>query len=206
MYSIQEIIDAPDDYDLVSLETLKVALGVTDVSEDAQLAAAITHWSKVIADDVSRVFARQTVTETFRIGRRDGALGLEAPLILSHAPVEAIDSVAVDGGAVTDYDLDPAMGAIWLHTTVYPQAVIVTYTAGYYLPDDAPAKLQQATIQAVRDNRSLQSSSSDQAVRVVSHGDLTVGYYDRAEDAGQAGSLSTGVKEMIAPFRRPVLE
>ena len=205
MYSIQEITEPPESHDLVSLETLKLALGISDASEDAQLSAAITHWSLIIADDVSRVFGRQTVIETFKLGRRDGVLGLEAPLMLAHAPVEAVDSVAVDGGAVTEYDLDPGMGAIWFHTAVCPLAVAVEYTAGYDLPDDSPAKLQQAVIESVRDSRAMQSSSATgQGVRVIQHGDLQVGYYDSA-DAAQAGSLSDSVKTSIASYRRPVV-
>src|SRR5262245_36039760 len=71
MHSTLEILSedpATAGPDLISLNDLKLALGITDTSEDAELQAAITFQSQIIADYCDRRFGLAlSALETFTL-------------------------------------------------------------------------------------------------------------------------------------------
>ena len=72
------------------------------------------------------------------------------------------------------------------------------YSGGYDLPDGAPATLQSAVIEAVRQRRAF--SGRDPSVREVSHDITRVGYF--SEPLNSTRGLSGSVAEAIDLFRR----
>ena len=210
MHSIFQIIEestASAGPDLINLDDLKLALGITDDSEDAALQAAITMQSRLIADYCNRHFGRAEALETFTFDRGETMLVRQA-LVLKLYPVVEVFEVSNLGATSTDYDFDSASGRLW--TTAggwmlgYPGSwggtVSVTYSGGYDLPEQAPARLQQAVIQAVNEGRT--TGSRDPAIREVQHGDTRVAYFTPTLSTASSGYLSAVVTDLIKPYRR----
>jgi len=210
MHSIFEILDESTDSagpDLISLDDLKLALGITDTSEDAALQAAITMQSRLIADYCNRRFGRAEALEIFTFDRGETILPRQA-LVLKLYPVVEVFEVSSLGATAGDYDFDPDSGRLW--TTVggwmldYPGSwggtISVTYSGGYDLPEEAPARLQQAVIQAVNDTRTI--GARDPSIREVQHGDTRISYFTPQLSSASSGFLSAGVTDLIKPYRR----
>src|SRR5215475_8543048 len=110
MHSILEILDeatASAGPDLITLADLKLALGITDTSEDAQLQAAITFQSHIISEYCDRRFGRAEALETFTFDRGE-TLPWRQALTLSLYPVAQIIEVSTAGATASDYEFDPA--------------------------------------------------------------------------------------------------
>lgn len=141
--------------DLTTLATMKLALGLTDSSQDAWLSAEITQASQVVASYCARVFAQETLIDSFRLrGCRGDRLNL------SRAPVASITSVVEDDVTLTatlDYEFDVGTGYLWRldgsdNRTVWTGAkVVVTFVAGYELLQTLPNDVERACIILVRD-------------------------------------------------------
>jgi hypothetical protein len=61
------VVDEASSYDLATLAVVKAALGLTGGEEDATLSALITRASAAIAKYCNRVFAQETIEESFRV-------------------------------------------------------------------------------------------------------------------------------------------
>lgn len=85
------VVTPAQSYDLTVLATVKAELGITDRSEDENLTRWIKQASDVIAKYCNRVFAQETVSETFRLATR------ESNLLLSRYPVVSIAAVQETG-------------------------------------------------------------------------------------------------------------
>ena len=112
MHSIFEILEAPTDSagpDLISLDDLKLALGIaeTDTSEDATLQAVITFQSRIIAEYCNRRFGLVEAMETFRLDRGEVLLARQA-LTLWQYPVVEVHEVSLAGATGDGYEFDPA--------------------------------------------------------------------------------------------------
>src|SRR5450759_693293 len=99
MLTTTAVTDTADTYDLTVLATVKAELGITDRDEDENLARWINQASGVIAKYCNRVFAQETLSDTFRLKWRE----CEEILVLSRFPVSSIASVLEN-----DATLDPA--------------------------------------------------------------------------------------------------
>jgi hypothetical protein len=77
---------------------------------------------------------------------------------------------------------------------------MVTYSGGYDLPEQAPARLQKAVIEAVRDGRA--SGARDPSIREVQHGDTRISYFTSSTSSASSGFLSAPVVDLIKPYRR----
>ena len=187
------------DNDLVSLEQLKSAIGITVDTEDESLETLITLQSRMIADVCDRPFRLASAVETFSFGRNEVTAPNQA-LSLRLTPVDEIESVTHGGAEVTDYQIDKEKGHIWLTDGSWSGTVVVTYSGGYELPDAAPAGLAMACIEAVRERR-FAVSRGDTAVRDTAHGDTRVSYFS-ASLAAAAGVLSPTVLDLIKPYKR----
>jgi Phage gp6-like head-tail connector protein len=216
MHSILEIIEettASAGPDLISLDDLKLALGITGTDEDAALAAMITLQSQIIAEYCDRRLGRAEALETFSFDPGE-TLPMRQGLTLSLYPVVEIAEVSTAGATGADYHFDPASGRLWLPATQYtgfwvygpynyaawPNTVTVNYTGGYDLPEQAPARLQKAVIEAIHENRS--SGSRDPSIREVQHGDTRISYFTSTTSSSSEGYLSAPVIDLIKPYRK----
>jgi hypothetical protein len=187
------IIEPAATYDLINLGTARKAEGLTDQNDDEALQAFITRASDVIARYCGRVFALETVEETFRLDR----LGEE--LMLSRYPVAEIVSI-VEGDntlVATDYELDHAKGIITRLSDDRPcwwppRKVVVTYKSGFDLPRGVPPALQQACVQLVK--QYVMGSDRDPMLR-------TEGVTDVSDSSYFSGALAPEVAGLLASFR-----
>jgi hypothetical protein len=184
-----KVITPASSYALITLAELKSIFGLTDTSLDVQLQALIDGYSDVVATMCNRVFAKEKVEETWR---GDPPPYENYRIFLTHYPVADadIETVTVNGNAV-DFELENTTGKLSLASWAEP--LIVTYSGGYDLPDDAPPALKQAMfllVQAARGQliRGLNMSG----VRSISHKDARVMFFD------PLGSSKTGSHSPLA--------
>jgi len=201
MHQILEILEEASDSagpDLISLDDLKLALGITGTDEDAQLQAMITFQSRIIAEYCDRRFGQAEVVETFTFDRGE-VMPNRLSLTLSLYPVVEIFEVSTAGATAADYEFDPATGRLW-SADCWNGTVSVVYSGGYDLPEQAPARLQKALIEAVQEGRT--SGSRDPSIREVQHGDTRISYFTSTTSSASEGFLSAPVVDLIRPFRR----
>jgi hypothetical protein len=202
MHSIFEILDESTESagpDLVSLDDLKFALGITGTSEDDALQAAITFQSRIISEYCDRRFGLAEALETFTFDSNDRMLTRQA-LTLRLYPVVEVHEISTAGATGTDYDFDPETGRLWSEVGSWQDAVSVIYSGGYDLPEEAPARLQKAVIEAIFETRSM--GGRDPSIRSVAHGDTNISYFTSATATANSGFLSAPVLDLIRPFRR----
>jgi Phage gp6-like head-tail connector protein len=204
MHSILEILEessASAGPDLISLADLKLALGITDASEDAILQAAITHQSRIIAEYCDRRFGLAEVSETFTFDPGE-YLSARQGLVLQLYPVAEVHEVSTLGASAGGYHFDPASGRLWMNGVGFlaGESISVVYTGGYDLPEQSPARLQQAIILAVNEGRT--SGTRDPSIREVQHGDTRISYFTSATSSASPGYLSAPVIDLIRPYRR----
>ena len=195
--------------DLITLDDLKLELGITGTTENAALQARISRLSKQIAEYCDRILALIEVEETFAFNasnrlcpqaRSYGASPQPIPLVLMQYPVTEIVSLTIDGTDIDpdDYDLNAASGLLWPHSGLWSGRIVAQYSGGYDLPDGAPATLQSAVIESVRQRRAY--SSRDPSVRELAHGDTRVSYF--SEPLRSTYGMPQSVAESIDMFRR----
>lgn len=199
MHSVLEIISEDPDSagpDLVGLDDLKLALGITDTSQDATLSAMITFQSRIIAEYCDRRFGRAEAIETFTFDPGE-ALHVRRALTLSLYPLFEI----MESSSPVD-TFDSSSGRVWLTNGAapWPSSVSITYFGGYDLPEDAPARLQKAVIESVREG--LTSGARDPSIREVSHGDTRISYFTSTTSSASSGYLSAPVIDLIRPYRK----
>jgi hypothetical protein len=179
-----KVLTPATSYALLTVDELKAILNVplTDTSEDAQLQMLIDQYSDVVATMCNRVFAYETVEETWRCS--------DSPRVfLTRYPIADADIVSVESprGSILDptiYELENASGKLRIEGA-WSEPVTVTYSGGYSLPDAAPPALKAATgmlIQAARGQARMTSG-----LRSVMHGDTRVQYFDPVQMFGKAG-------------------
>ena len=198
MHSILEIIsEVPESAgpDLISLDDLKLALGIEGTAEDAQLQAMITFQSRIIAEYCDRRFGLAEAMEIFTFDRGE-VMPVRGALTLSLYPVAEV--IEISTGA--DYEFDPATGRLWHGSGYWCGPVSVNYSGGYDLPEEAPARLQKAVIEAVNESRTI--GSRDPSIQMVTHGDTSIRYFTSSTSSASSGFLSAPVIDLIRPYRR----
>ena len=198
MHSVIEIIaedPASAGPDLISLDDLKLALGIEGTAEDEQLQAMITFQSRIIAEYCDRRLGLAEAMETFTFDRGEIMPNRQA-LVLSLYPVAEV--IEVSTGA--EYEFDPATGRLWHATGYWTGPVSVNYSGGYDLPEAAPARLQKALIESIHEGRTV--GSRDPSIREVQHGDTRISYFTSSTSSASPGFLSAPVVDLIRPFRR----
>lgn len=141
-------------FDLTVLATVKEELAITDTDADAKLTRLIAMSSAAVEKYCNRVFAQETLIDTFRLND-DGAVPC---LLLSRMPVSSISSVVEDGTTLTaaDYELVAAKGELWRVDSDDEQQnwenakIVVTFVAGYELLDGLPQDVERAAIELVK--------------------------------------------------------
>ena len=133
-YRRTEVITPAESYDLIDLDTLKLDLGITVDTDDEYLQRAISRASVAIMGYCGRVFAVETVTDSFS---PNGS----SSLVCSHYPVIEVES------ALGGYNLDMRRGLICHPTSSWTSAFSITYSGGY---EEIPLDLQAAVLEVVK--------------------------------------------------------
>jgi hypothetical protein len=176
-----KVIAEADSYDLLTLDELKLILNIplTDTSEDAQLKMWITQYSDVVATMCNRVFAKETVAETWR----GDSMPFDCPrLFLTHYPVADADLEAVESprGSPVDptlYEIENGSGKMRIEGA-WSEPVTVTYTGGYVLPDEAPPALKQATGLLIQAARHQMTIAAVAGIKSITHRESRVQFMD----------------------------
>lgn len=190
-----KVLEPADSYALLTLEELKMILGLpeTDTSEDDQLNMWIDQYSDVVATMCNRVFAKETVAETWR----GDSMPFDSPrLFLTHYPVADADIATVElpRGSIIDrylYEIENGSGKLRIEGA-WAEPVTVTYTGGYDLPDEAPEALKTAVgllIQAARIQMRLNATSG---IKSISHRESRVMFFDVQQMTGVSGAGPLG--------------
>ena len=201
MHSILEILEQATDSagpDLISLDDLKLALGIEGTAEDEQLQAMITLQSRIIAEYCDRRFGRAEALETFIFDRGE-IMPTRQALTLSLYPVAEVHEVSTLGATADGYEFDPATGRLWSDGW-WQGTVSVVYSGGYDLPEQSPTRLQKALIETVYEQRTV--GARDPSIREVQHGDTRISYFTSATSSASSGFLSASVVDLIRPYRR----
>lgn len=178
--------------DLIALEDFKTDAGITVDTDDAYLERAISRASAVVESYCSRVFAVETVSDTFN---PDGAY---QRLRLSRFPVVEVTSITDDGVTLVeddDYVLDYKIGVIRFLARRCSDALVATYSAGY---ETIPLDIQGAVgeiVKALQFNKSRDPSLKSENI-------LSGLYAYSLFDANSSGAgTATQVSAVLEPYR-----
>lgn len=134
---------------LCTLAAVKAELNIAVTTYDTALTALIDSASGAIAEHCKRTLAQETVRETWR-----DVSGVE-PLILTRWPVSSIVGVTVDGAAADadTYEAEGEKGFLWrlvddVRRCWTATKLVVEYTAGWRVPDQADATLPEGISRA----------------------------------------------------------
>jgi len=186
-----KVLEPATSYALLTLDELKTAYRIppTDTSLDASLQMLIDAYSDVVATMCNRVFAKEKVEETWR---GDPPPYENYRIFLTHYPVADadIESVAINGGLVNNYEIENASGKLSLDA--WADEIVVTYTGGYALPDEAPPALKQAAQLMVQAAGSQQARGLMQVggIRSIAHKEARIQYFETGASSttGKGGS------------------
>jgi hypothetical protein len=208
-----KVITPASSYDLCTLDEIKVMLGIapTDTSEDALLQIWITQYSDMIATMCKRVFAYETVEETWR----GDSLPFDTDngrVFLTHYPVVSTDIQSVTGPDGTDlstgYELESRSGKLQFFNISWSEPIRITYSGGYLLPDDCPPALKQALGLLVQYQRIWQSRALASGVRSISHRESRVQFYDflasmtKLGGPGPIGFANSMIQPLLSSYIR----
>jgi hypothetical protein len=160
MQSFVKILTPASSSALTTLANVKQSLAIadSDTSSDAFLTSLINRASTTLANFCGwpGSFGSMTIQETFHIERFECAPRSHRPIILSYLPT-SITSVTENGNSLTqdtDYVLDGStitrtLSSVLTHWLPCV-SIVVTYTAGYDLPDNVPADLEGAALAMIQ--------------------------------------------------------
>jgi hypothetical protein len=203
---ITTVTTPSDTYDLMTLDEIKLKLGIMATGlSDELLQTLVTAYSDVIATLCNRVFAKETLTETWR-GIDDNRL------FLSHYPIATPDDIAsieCPRGSTMDpsgYEIELRSGKIELYAT-QAEPIVVTYTGGYALPTDAPPALKEALGIMIREERMAALRASTGGVRSLAHKESRVVYFDpnlllKQQLAGGMSGVSVMLNNLLMHYVR----
>ena len=185
---------------LTSLDAVKRELSISGTSDDARLLAYIDQASAVIADYLGRPLGRETVAETLRLS------AASETIMLSRWPVVSVTSVVEDGVtlAATDYEIDRSFAHRLFddERARWPAVkVILTYVAGYDLPDGVAPAIERAATQlvvAMNASRGRDPSLRSESVEGV-------GAQSWLDPRNGGGPLPDGVVALLNPYREVIV-
>jgi hypothetical protein len=184
-----KVITPAASYALLTLDELKAAYRIdpADTTRDAQLQMLIDQYSDVVATMCNRVFAKETVEERWR---GDAPPYENYRIFLSRWPVDDddIESVNAPDGTLIDpanYEIESASGKLTLLGS-WSEPIVVTYTGGYELPDEAPPALKQAAQLLIQAAGATLARGLTTGVRSISHKESRVQYFDPLGGTGKS--------------------
>jgi hypothetical protein len=197
MQSSLTVVTPAQDVSLVSLYEAKIGLNLassTDTALDEQLELLIEWSSAEIAALCNRVFAQETVIETFQnIGSWNNRT------YLSRYPVKEITAITEDDVVMTtdDYTLDKETGLLIRNGGAWSTPIAVSYTGGYSLPNDSPRALRNAAVLMTREAYHA-TTRGDSSIRMVAHKESRVIYFDPNSKSGSSGGSSSPARRAVA--------
>lgn len=205
------VLEAAESYDLTVLETVKLECGIDNNEKDTLLAAQIHQASDAIAGECKRVFAKETVRETFRLGRGFRLESAIESLSLRRFPVSEILSVKEDGIDVdsSEYELEDKAGLLYRFSATGNQeswgwgfnfqttgVIQVEYTGGYELLAELPFNLERACVLLVK-SFYADSLRSNPLIKVEDVPDvMRQEYFDNSKET----ALPSNVLRLLKPF------
>lgn len=197
-----KIITPATEFSFMTLDELKVALGAPTgtPATDAQWDWLIDVNSATIAEFCNRVFAKEEVEESWRelINHR---------VFLTHYPVKQADiqSVTTAGLDQLDWELEEASGKLSLFSN-QSEPIIVTYTGGFVLPDEAPLPLKQALTLMAANWKAQLAMIQVTGVRMIAHKEARVMFHTPTATAagatGAHGGLPPAVESILSQYTR----
>jgi len=190
------VLTPATEFGLMTLDELKTALGIStnDPVTDAQWEWMIDVNSATISELCNRVFAKEEVVETWREvqnGQR---------IFLTHYPVVATDIESVTTGGIDrvaiDYELEELTGKLQIFNN-WAEPIVVTYTGGFDLPDDAPLPLKQALTLMAANWKAQLAMIQVTGVRMIAHKEARVMFHTPTNVAPGAGSLRPGIPPAV---------
>ena len=199
MHSVLEIIaedPASAGPDLISLDDLKLALGITGTAEDEQLQAMITFQSRIIAEYCDRRFGLAEAMETFTFDRWE-VMPVRSALTLSLYPVAEVVEISTG----SDYDFDPATGRLWHGCGYWTGPVSVNYSGGYDLPDGDAGAIAEGGDRGGATRAAPRAREIPRSAR-CSTATLGSAISPSSTSSAVSGFLSAPVIDLIRPYRR----
>ena len=178
-----KVLEPAATHDLMTLVDAKTFWGITDTSKDEQLQMIISMQSESIAVECNRIFAYEKVEETWRCMAPVCCPDGTCKVWLTHFPVydddiESVESPRGNPIDPLDYDLEPHSGKMILLRGCSSE-IVVTYSGGYKLPEEAPLPLQHVTGMRVRATQAELAliTTSGSGVRMLAHKESRVIYF-----------------------------
>jgi hypothetical protein len=188
-----EILTPATSFNLMTLDELKKALGITSgtPATDDQWNWLIESNSVAIAGLINRVIAKEECEETWREVQN------QQRIYLTHFPVKAadIDSVTTNGGNRLDYELEEASGKLQIFTA-FAEPVVVHYTGGYDLPDEAPMDLKQCCVLMAATWKAQLAMVQVTGVKMIAHKEARVMFHTPTTGGG-IGVHGSGVPPAV---------
>lgn len=206
------VVTPADEQDLLTLEEVKLMLNIslTDTSRDTQLALQISTASAIIADMCNRKpelgFGLTRVIEEWREV-------MNGRVQVMHWPISQDDPIAITAMGnpyfeAEHFRVDFNSGKISITGSggSWPEPVIVEYTGGYNLPEDAPLPLKKACALIVQEDRIKNQQAAVAGMRQIRHKEAQVAFYDpNALLLKAVGAKSPGLQQaenLIRPYLR----
>jgi hypothetical protein len=185
---------------LTSLDAVKRELSISGTSDDARLLAYIDQASAVIADYLGRPLGRETVAETLRLSASSEVI------MLSRWPVVSVTSIVEDGAtlAAADYEIDRSFAYRLFddERARWPAVkVVLTYVAGYDLPDGVAPAIERAATQlvvAMNASRGRDPSLRSESIEGI-------GSQSWLDPRNGGGPLPGGVVALLNPYREVIV-
>jgi len=212
-----DVITPAATHDLISLADLKTMLDIpaSDVSNDAQLQMLISQNSEAIAMECNRVFGKEEVEELWQCVAIECCPDGASKIWLSHYPVDTDKPITVESppGTLLDpseYRIEKWSGKLTIKAGTSSD-ILVHYTGGFDLPDEAPGPLQQVAGLMVRSFRTeaAAASTSGSGVRMLAHKDSRVIYFSPKDMAAGGTTTTTGpsvqttaIKNLLSKYTR----
>lgn len=226
MPGIVTVITPPLTDALTSLATVKLDLNVSYTEDDAFISSLIERTSGVIASWIGRPLGLQTIAESFRRVPGSYHLGLPGlpsyvpyytnyalnvrPLLTSFVPIASISSIVEDTTTLTagvDYEVEAKSGLLWrlaagTRITWNGLATVVTYVAGYALPNDTgrnlPQEIEDVALNLIRS--AYFSRGQDPSITL----ELVEGIGRTVYSPTRGGGLDDHARAVLASYRQSV--
>lgn len=211
---------------MTSVSRVKASLGITDSAQDSFIGELIPRVSdEVVAylryprahDGTIATLGRETYIETLR------NVDAHYELFLTRRPIASVTSVVEDGSTLTegtDFQTNKHTGVLERLdsdeiTSWSAEKIVVTYSAGYILPDDdgvsdLPYEIEEAAIYTVAARMAdLNPSSIDPEVKSETLFEVYSATYANPGTSGRAfsedGTLPLRARALLSSYRNPMI-
>jgi hypothetical protein len=189
-----DVITPATSFALLTVAELKTALGLTTTTQaaDDQWTWLIEANSATVSELCNRTFAKEKVEETWRDVQN------QQRIYLTHYPVRStdIESVTSNGADRIDYELEESSGKLQIFTN-FAEDIVVTYTGGFLLPDEAPLPLKQAAVLLSATWKAQLAMVNVTGVRMIAHKEARVMFHTPTVASSPGGTHGMGVPPSV---------